>query len=131
MAYRQICFAHLLRKFKSFSERDGPAGIFGRALLDYTALKFEYWHGYKDGFLTRDELEAWLRPVQRQFELTLRRAVAADIPRFSGSCTDILAHREALWTFVAHEGVGPTNNHAEQELRAFHEPVCGRSRSKT
>ena len=58
MAYRQICFAHLLRKFKSFSERDGPAGIFGRALLDYTALKFEYWHGSKDGFLTRDELEA-------------------------------------------------------------------------
>lgn len=37
----------------------------------------------------------------------------------SGSCTDILAHRDALWTFASHEGVEPTNNHAELELRDF------------
>jgi transposase len=39
-----------LRRFISFSERDGPAGAIGRKLLDYTALVFEYWHGYKDGY---------------------------------------------------------------------------------
>src|SRR5438128_1359337 len=27
MEARQICWAHLLRKFVSFSERDGPAGV--------------------------------------------------------------------------------------------------------
>ena len=32
---------HLLRQFVSFSERDGPAGAFGRELLDCTALVFE------------------------------------------------------------------------------------------
>lgn len=37
----------------------------------------------------------------------------------SGACTDILAHRDALWTFVTHEGVEPTNNHGELELRDF------------
>ena len=31
----------------------------------------------------------------------------------------MLAHRDALWTFVSHEGVEPTNNHAELELRDF------------
>ncbi|MCA9580039.1 MAG: transposase, partial [Myxococcales bacterium] len=117
---------HLLRKFISFAERDGPAARFGRDLLAYTALVFEYWHGFKDGALTRDELEAWLRPVRAAFEHTLEAAALADIPRLSGACVDILAHRDALWTFVLHDGVEPTNNHAERALRAF---VLWRKRS--
>jgi len=31
MERRQICFAHLLRKFISFAERDGPEATFGRS----------------------------------------------------------------------------------------------------
>ena len=117
MALRQICHAHLIRKFVAFSQRDGPAGTIGRELLDLSALVFDYWHGFKAGQLTRAELQTWMLPVQRQFEAVLERAVAADIPRLSGACADILAHRKALWTFVTHEGVEPTNNHAELQLR--------------
>jgi transposase len=94
--------------------------------LELTSLLFEYWHGFKEGQLTRQELQFWMRPVQRDLERTLERGVAADIERLSGSCADILAHREALWTFVEHDGVGPTNNHAELELRDF---VLWRKRS--
>ena len=126
MTLRQICHAHLLRKFVAFSERDGPAGAIGRELLQCTALMFEYWHGYKDGLLTRDELQFWLRPVQRDIEQLLERGQKADIERLSGSCADILAHRDALWTFVTHQGVEPTNNHAELEIRDF---VLWRKRS--
>ncbi len=119
MSQRQVCWAHLVRKFVSFSERDGPVGAFGRELLECTTLIFEYWHGFRNGQLTRDELATWMRPLQRRFELVLERAGATGIARLSGSCADILAHRDALWTFVTHEGVDPTNNHAERELRAF------------
>lgn len=56
----------------------------------------------------------------------MRDGTAAKIARVSGSCADIVAHAEALWTFVTHEGVEPTNNHAERELRAF---VLWRKRS--
>jgi transposase len=126
MALRQVCHAHLVRKFVSFAERDGPAGAIGRELLECTALMFEYWHGFKDGLLTRQELQFWLRPVQRHIERLLERGEKANIERLSGSCTDILAHRDALWTFVTHEGVPPTNNHAELELRDF---VMWRKRS--
>jgi transposase len=126
MSFRQICFAHLIRKFVSFSERARTAGALGRELLEYTALVFEYWHGYKDGILTRQELEFWLRPVRRGLEHALERGAKANIERLSGACADILAHRDALWTFVTHEGVQPTNNHAELELRAF---VMWRKRS--
>jgi transposase len=67
-----------------------------------------------------------MAPVRRQLEAALTRAVAADIKGLSGSCADILAHKEALWTFAERDDVEPTNNHAERELRAF---VLWRKRS--
>ena len=119
MERRQICWAHLLRKFVSFSERAGPAGEIGRELLGYTGLLFEYWHGYKDGELGREQFRHWMSALRERVEALLHRGVMADIPGLSGSCKDILEHEAALWTFVDHDGVPPTNNHAEQEVRAF------------
>ena len=58
--------------------------------------------------------------------IPLERGRAAKLPHVSGSCHDIPEHRAALWTFVDNEGVEPTNNHAERELRAF---VLWRKRS--
>ncbi len=126
MQARQICWAHLLRKFISFSERDGPAGRLGQELLDLTALVFNYWRARQHGLLNRKEFEAWLLPVRCAFERTIRSAVCAQISKLSGACADILAHRDALWTFVDHTDVEPTNNHAERELRGF---VLWRKRS--
>jgi len=60
-----------------------------------------------------------MAPIRENFENCLQRAVDAEIDGVSGACADILAHREALWTFVDHPRVPPTNNHGEQELRAF------------
>ncbi len=119
MERRQVCWSHLLRKFVSFSERDGPAGPIGRELLDLTGVLFEYWHDYQDGKLTRERFVAWMTPVRNQFNVALSRAVAQDIKGVSGSCANILIHEKALWTFVEHDGVEPTNNHAEREIRAF------------
>jgi transposase len=119
MERRQICWAHLLRKYVSFSERAGPAGELGRQLLDYTGLLFDYWHDYKAGRLDRATFLAWMAPVRAQIEAVLERAVASGIDRLAGSCANILGHRAALWTFIDVDGVEPTNNHAERELRAF------------
>ena len=126
MALRQVCHAHLLRKYVAFSERDGPAGDIGRELLALTALLFSYWHAFKRGELSRQELRHRMHPIARDVERVLERGVAADIDRLSGSCADILEHRDALWTFVEQEGVEPTNNHGELELRDF---VLWRKRS--
>lgn len=119
MEARQICWAHLLRRFVSFSERDGPTGEHGRRLLDYTGLVFEYWHAYKDGHLSRTKLVERIRPVRRDFEVALQKAAELDIKGLSGSCLDILHHKKALWTFIDEDGVEPTNNEAEREIRAF------------
>ena len=119
MKNRQICWAHLLRKFVLFSERDGPAGAIGREFLSYTSLVFEYWHAQKAGEITRKEFQSWMAPVRIGFETLLARASAAGIRGLSGCCANMAKHKEALWTFVDNHGVEPTNNHAERELRAF------------
>jgi transposase len=119
MKRRQICWAHLARKFVSFSERDGPARRIGTELLEYTSLLFDYWSRFRRGELSRATFIARMEPVRREVEALLARAVAAEQPGLSRSCEDILEHREALWTFVERSGVEPTNNHAERELRAF------------
>lgn len=43
MERRQVCWAHLLRKAISFSERDGPLGAIGREPLDYITIVFGHW----------------------------------------------------------------------------------------
>jgi transposase len=126
MDRRQVCWAHLLRKAISFSERAGPSATIGRELLAYITIIFEYWHALKDGRLTRDEFRVLMAPVRVHVEALLARAAKSRHPHVSGSCEDILNHRAALWTFVESEGVEPTNNHAERELRAF---VLWRKRS--
>jgi transposase len=126
MERRQICWAHLLRKFVSFSERDGPAGGLGRDLLNYTGILFAYWQDYKAGKINRRRFRTWMLPVREQIEKVLAKAVAADIEQLSGSCDNLLAHKHALWTFMERDDVEPTNNHAERELRAF---VLWRKRS--
>jgi hypothetical protein len=79
-------------------ERDGPSAQFGRRLLDYTGLIFDYWHEYKAGKLRHETFVAWMIPVRRRFETVLAQAVSAEIAGVSGSCADILEHQAALWT---------------------------------
>jgi transposase len=126
MNRRQICWSHLIRKFVSFSERDGPSGKFGEELLEYAGIIFEYWHQFKDGTLSRARLEERMQPVQAQVEALLEKVEATKIRGLSGACSDIVKHKPALWLFVTEDGVEPTNNHAEQEIRDF---VLWRKRS--
>lgn len=119
MAKRQICWAHLIRKFAAFAERKGPVGELGEHLLFWSAMMFDYWHRVRDGTLSRAELRQMMVPVHYAVEKLLADGVALGLVGVSGSCKDILAHRAALWTFITVAGVEPTNNHAERELRAF------------
>ena len=82
--------------------------------LPLWAVLLEYWHGYKDGELSRE-----------QFDIGCLRWASASIPccsarsrgrgehsaavRLVRACADILAHKGALWT----------------------RPVCGESECRT
>ncbi len=119
MKRRQIYWAHLYRKFISFSERDGPAGVIGKELVDYCEILFETYHAFVAGEISRRVFRERMAPVRLQVEALLQRAAEADIKRLSGSCQDVIEHKDALWNFVDRVSVEPTNNHAERELRSF------------
>ena len=119
MDKRQICWAHLIRKFTGFSEQAGPAGQLGESLLLCTQTVFHCWHKVRDGTMSRRTFQHLMISLGSVIERHLENGARLGIRGVSGSCADILKHRQALWTFVHTRGVEPTNNHAERELRAF------------
>lgn len=120
MARRQICWAHLIRKYVSFSEHEDPqVASLGETLVLLTQVLLAAWHRVRDGTMSRTEFQAFVARFRPIFEGHLARGVDLRTKGVSGSCTNILRHAEALWTFAHAPGVGPTNNHAERELRGF------------
>lgn len=121
MSQRQICWAHLLRKFVEYSENKMPeAAALGEQLLLYARVMLSGWHDVRDGTMSLAHFQREVVPRADDIICgLLERGVALDCPRVSGSCADILRHRAALFTFAFHSDVQPTNNHAEQQVRAF------------
>lgn len=117
MKQRQICWAHLLRKFAWYAAQDAEAANIGRALLTYARHVLHEWHRARDGLITRATAAKNTAATRDIIELLLRSG--CQVPSIAGSCAHILQHRPALWTFLSRDGVEPTNNHAERELRGF------------
>ena len=119
MSRRQICWAHLIRKFAGFAERKGTGSQIARQLHETAELMFHYWHRVRDGTMSRREFQDWMEPVRERVEWLLERGMALRVRGFSGTCADVLDHRAALWAFVDRPNVDPTNNLAERDLRPF------------
>lgn len=117
---RQVCWAHLVRRFVSFVEHDDArVQQLGEQLLFLSDALLHYWHQVRDGTMTRNELCRITDGLRQVFVDHLKRGVALQERGVSGACTNLLQHEPALWTFVYESGVEPTNNHAERELRSF------------
>jgi transposase len=117
LARRQLCWAHLLRDFNFVAESKGTAGQIGRGLLRLHKKLFKYWHRVRDGTMSREVFKKKVAPIRVQIELLLKSSVVCRAPKVSGMCDEILRVYPALWTFVEVEGVEPTNNFAERNLR--------------
>jgi len=114
---RQLCWAHLLRDFQAFVDRGGESQRIGQAILGQADLMFEWWHKIRDGTMSRDTFQKKMRAVQHEVGELLRQGTACDHSKTAGTCRDILKREDALWTFVRVEGVEPTNNLAERQVR--------------
>ena len=58
-----------------------------------------------------------MKPVKERILRHLGEGEVLDVKGVPGACKDILKHEPALFNYLIYEGVSPTNNHAEQELR--------------
>ena len=114
---RQLCWAHLARDIDAMIERGGRSQAIGEALRDQMRQMFHWWHRVRDGTLAHVSLASYMRPVQREVERLLEEGQHCGVQKTEGVCREILKRRQALWTFVRHEGVEPTNNPAERAIR--------------
>ncbi len=121
---RQVCWAHLDRKFDEWLYHDREeVRQLGRSLLVETRTLFRLWGrvddgpNARDGPLSRPQFKTLMRPLRPRVRALLEQGASYDIEKVSGTCRHLLEHEDSLWTFVDREGVEPTNNAAERALR--------------
>ncbi|QPN70683.1 IS66 family transposase [Synechococcus sp. CBW1108] len=122
---RQLCWAHLIRDLTAIAERPGASAEFAAELLGLQQQLFAQWRQWKDGTIDWPTLQLSCRPIRLQFEATLQRVVDLGFARKERTpwaqtvrtCQQLLQRKEALWTFLDHPGIEPTNNAAERALR--------------
>lgn len=114
---RQLCWSHLERDFQGFVDRADAGSHIGRALLRQSRKMFRLWHRVRDGTLQRRTFERRMESIEKQVGQLLRQAAACSAPKTAGMAAEILKLEPALWTFVRVEGVEPTNNIAERQIR--------------
>ena len=124
---RQVCWAHLRRDFQAMIDRRNDGSVVGEDLLTYADILLAQWKRVRDGTLTRRGFRqtylGWIRAGVRDF---LKRGIESGCTTTAGVCRELLAIEPALYTFVAVDGVEPTNNAAERALR---HAVCWRKMS--
>jgi len=116
LARRQLCWAHLARDFQALAESTGAARTIGHWAQDQIRRLFSHWHTFRQGVLDRAGLVVRMERVQRAFRALLAGGVTL-AGKAGALCRDLRDKWEALWTFLLHAGVEPTNNHAERLLR--------------
>jgi transposase len=117
VSHRQLCWAHLLRDFQAFVDRKGESTVIGHALLKQAATMFDVWHRVRDGTLSRPDFQQAMRPIRQEVEALLAVGTFVNHSKTAKTCANILKIVPALWSFVEHEGIEPTNNAAERALR--------------
>jgi transposase len=113
---RQICWAHLKRDFKAISESKGRLGEIGTRLHKLAKLILQLRRRARDGTLQWKTFQSRMSKLMPEVEALLAEGASYDGP-LAGKCREIYKSRGSLWTFVQHEDVEPTNNHAERMVR--------------
>jgi transposase len=114
---RQICWAHLKRDFQKIIDRGDDRDHVGQEGQQMVKQVFAAWHAFQDGHCTREQLKERLAPVGRRLNRVLIRGLLGDDPTVETFCENLLRLEAALWTFLSHDGVEPTNNFMERLVR--------------
>jgi transposase len=107
-----------LRDIEAMIARGGPSQAIGEALRAPARQMFQWWHRVRDGTLSHASFASYMRPVRREMARRLEAGQTCGVAKTAGTCREIHKRRQALWTFVRHEEIEPTNNAAERAIRS-------------
>jgi transposase len=114
---RQLCWSHLLRDFQSWVDGGGASKQLGLEFLREARRMFRWWHRVRDGTMSREKFAKKMRAVQYNVAVLLTQASQCRTRRVSGMAKEMLKLEWAFWTFIETEGVEPTNNFGERQIR--------------
>ena len=119
LARRQLCWSHLQRDFTAHAEGLAAEKEFGEAGLELCERVFWAWEVFQHTD-DRPELKRTIRQLQRDIRadhprLRHKKSAQQALPRHGTQPPEGLAR--AMDLRQHHDGVQPTNNHAERALR--------------
>lgn len=116
---RQLCWAHLRRDFKAHAEGLAAEKEFGEKGLALCERIFWAWEVFAHTD-DRRELKRAIRRLRHEYKPIICSYATnrARNKRCRRMANNLLKAWPALWTFASHDGVQPTNNHAERSLRS-------------
>lgn len=114
---RQVCWAHLKRNWEKMLERGGKAKLIAASCLSVQKRVFDLWHLFRGGGCSHVRFDEKIVPLMLELLEVLRAGLRCRDRKTKRFCSRLLEVYPALWTFVAVEGVEPTNNHVERAQR--------------
>jgi len=115
---RQLCWSHLRRDLTAHAEGLATEKEFGEHWLALCERVFWAWEIFQHTD-DRPELQRTIGQLGHQYQPIVHGYASkrARNRHSRGMARNLLKAWPALWTFAAHDGVQPTNNHAERSLR--------------
>ncbi len=116
---RQLCWAHLRRDFAAHAEAWRARRSSESTASTLCEGVFGAWQAFaRTG--ERHQLELTIRQLEGRIQAIINSYASkrARNKRCRGMARNLLKAWPALWTFATHDGVQPTNNHAERGLRS-------------
>ena len=119
---RQVCWAHLVRDFKSMTGSSAAGSAIGKSLKKEAKLMFRLWHRFKRWKEVQESkgirvsmtvLESQMQSVRDRVRVLLKEGVKSGVPK-SGT---MLKAEPMMWTFTKERDIEPTNNSAERAIR--------------
>ena len=113
----QDCLAHLIRDFKNFAERDGPDGEIGTEIENLFRETCHLQAKFSRKEISKTTRNQQVGRIRKKVECWFYEGLANGTDKLSGLCDRLLETFDQLWTFTKIEGMDPTNNLAERDLR--------------
>ncbi|NGX58871.1 MAG: hypothetical protein KR126chlam3_00011 [Chlamydiae bacterium] len=114
---RQYCLAHLIRDFHAYSQRQGEDGEIGSHIEEELRQVCKTHRKWREKKISKSQYSSCLRHSKRRLSECLMDGLALGSDDLSGLCERLSDEFNRLWTFKTIEGMEPTNNMAERDLR--------------
>lgn len=113
----QYCLAHLIREFHNYAERDGPDKQIGEAIENELKKACHIHKKYREGEITLVQRNRGIGHVKRKLDFHLQDGMANGSDKLFKLSEKLLDDFDKLWAFTKIQGMEPTNNLAERDLR--------------